>query len=391
MATRSCPVCSGSRIDLFYEADRVPVHQNLVHADRDAALDCARGEIRLGLCRDCGFAFNLAFDPALLTYAGHYDNSQACSGVFSSYMEGLARELVERWDLHGKRVLEIGSGQGEFLELLCRLGPNSGVGFDPALIGEGPAGDGVEIELVRELYSERHRGREADFYCARHVLEHVQHPAELIGAVRGSIGDRARVALFLEVPSVVWILRETAFWDVFYEHCSYWGPDSLARLLAEGGFADLRVREAFAGQYLWAEGIADGAAPEGEGRVDPELVSLAESFAERSRARLEAIRDLIESASSDGRRCVLWGAAGKGVTLLNALGLGPDRVRAVVDVNPRKQGAFVAGTGQEIVAPESLSAIAPDLVLFTNPNYREEIAAKLSELGLEPELASAHG
>jgi hypothetical protein len=87
----------------------------------------------------------------------------------------------------------------------------------------------------------------------------------------------------------------------------------------------------------------------------------------------------------EGRRVAIWGAGTKGVMFLNSVP-GAAAVVAVVDVSPRKTGAWVAGTGQRILAPRELSAAAPDVVLAMNPVYREEIAAEIRELGLDAEV-----
>ena len=62
------------------------------------------------------------------------------------------------------------------------------------------------------------------------------------------------------------------------------------------------------------------------------------------------------------------------------------QVAAVIDLNERKQGCHVAGTAQRISSPEMLRELAIDTVLVMNPNYREEIAAQLRDLGLRCEL-----
>ena len=43
-------------------------------------------------------------------------------------------------------------------------------------------------------------------------------------------------------------------------------------------------------------------------------------------------------------------------------------------------------TGQEIVAPEALQSIAPDLVLVMNPVYLDEIRATVHGMGLRPRV-----
>ena len=60
----------------------------------------------------------------------------------------------------------------------------------------------------------------------------------------------------------------------------------------------------------------------------------------------------------------------------------------VVDVNPYRQGTYLAGTGHEIVAPEELRALKPDTVIIMNSIYELEIREMLSEVGLAPELRS---
>lgn len=77
----------------------------------------------------------------------------------------------------------------------------------------------------------------------------------------------------------------------------------------------------------------------------------------------------------------MWGAGAKGVMFLNLVP-GAESIREVVDMNPRKQGMFVAGTGQMIVAPEVLSDDSPDAVIVLNSAYRAEIAARLQAMGL---------
>jgi hypothetical protein len=46
----------------------------------------------------------------------------------------------------------------------------------------------------------------------------------------------------------------------------------------------------------------------------------------------------------------------------------------------------MAGTGQEIVAPEFLRTYQPDAVIIMNPVYRDEISRDLSAMGLLPDI-----
>ena len=67
----------------------------------------------------------------------------------------------------------------------------------------------------------------------------------------------------------------------------------------------------------------------------------------------------------------------------------PDVRVTFVDINPAKQGTFLAGTGHEIRSPDALRRAAADAVVVLNPIYLSEIRAHLGELGLEPEVLTA--
>jgi len=88
-----------------------------------------------------------------------------------------------------------------------------------------------------------------------------------------------------------------------------------------------------------------------------------------------------------GQLAVVWGAGSKGVSFLNAL---KDlQIEYVVDINPRKQGMYIPGTGQQIVRPEFLRDYQPDVIVVMNPVYRREIRKLTKKLGLTAKLISA--
>jgi len=112
------------------------------------------------------------------------------------------------------------------------------------------------------------------------------------------------------------------------------------------------------------------------------------AFAENHSRKLAAWRRRLQELREQGRTAVVWGAGSKGVTFLNAVGAG-DLVRYVVDLNPRKQGRFVAGAGQEIVPPSFLKGRGIDVVILMNPIYEKEVRELLTSLDLHPELVLA--
>lgn len=371
----------------FFEVAGVPVHVGVLWSTAEGARACPRGSIRLVFDHDSGLIHNAAFDESLVDYSLRYDNALHFSPFFQAYEERLAKRLVDRYALQGKHVVEIGAGGGRFLGLLCELGDNRGTGYDPS--HDPQAADarlGDRVEVVRDYYSERHADRPAALLCCRHVLEHIPEPAAFLRGLRNTLDRHPETVLYFEVPNSYLVLRELSIWDVIYEHCGYFVPESLGALFRSAGFEILDLHESYEGQFVGIE-----ARP---GRVDDspcdtrELAPAVAAFSQRFRAKRDAWQRRLGELRRAGRRAVVWGGGAKAVSFLNLLELG-DAIELVVDINPGKQGTHLAGAGQEIVAPEALREVRPDVVLVMNAVYRREIEAQLGGLGVSCTVLTA--
>lgn len=368
----------------------LPVFCNVLFTSEEEARRTPRGDIRLEVCHNCGFIANAAFNRRLVEYNAQYENSLHFSQAFQSYAKELAEELVERHNLRGKRIVEIACGKGDFLRLLCKLGENTGVGFDPGYVPESETLDSA-VAILPEAYGEQQRGCKADFICCRHALEHLADPVAFLRVVRDNIGDHQRCAVFFEVPNVLFTLRDQGIWDILYEHSSYFWEGSLGRCFTEAGFAVESVRDAYEGQFLCIEARPARSSADSIFTTSVDLRALLQetvTFAKRFEEKLATWRDRLRKFAERGRRTVVWGSGSKGVTFLN-MTKGAADIEYVVDINPRKQGTYVAGTGQQIVAPEFLREYKPNCVVVMNPIYWEEIHNMISALGIDAELLAA--
>ncbi len=385
--TRRCPACAAEGLQPFYQVAAAPVHSVLLMPTREQALRLPRGRILLAFCPACGLITNAAFDPRLQAYGQGYEATQVYSPTFRAFHERLARWLIERYALRGKTVLEIGCGQGEFLALLCELGNNRGIGFDPALVpARAPTLAG--LTLIPDFYSPHYADRRADFVCCKMTLEHIAEPAAFLGMIRDTLGEAEDTVVFFQVPNVTRILREQAFWDIYYEHCSYFSAGSLARLFRRCGFRVETVESAYDDQYLMLTArpaTTDVGAPLPEEESPAALAAAVSAFAhgvEATRRRWQAV---LADIRRRGWRAALWGGGSKAVAFLTLVEPA-DAIGYVVDINPYRQGTFLPGSGHAIVAPAFLAAWQPDVVIVMNPVYRHEIAATLRDLNLHPHL-----
>jgi hypothetical protein len=251
------------------------------------------------------------------------------------------------------------------------------------------------IEIVPDFYGPAYRDLEADVVICRHTLEHIAPVREFMATVREAIGDRPDTLVLFELPDVLRVLEDFAFWDVYYEHCSYFTLGSLARLFRRTGFEVLHLETDFDGQYLMIEARPSPTTPApGEplpAEDDLERIEKAvELYATDFGARLEGWWADLRAHAAAGRRTVIWGGGSKGVAYLTTLGV-VDEVACAVDINPFKQGKFLAGSAIPVVSPEHLRELRPDVVVAMNPIYREEIRRQLDALGVRAELTTVEG
>jgi SAM-dependent methyltransferase len=366
----------------------VPVQSNRFWKTREEAKRCPIGSIRLGYCPVCDFVTNLSFEPAKVEYAETYENSLHFSPFFQDYARSLAVDLIDCYDLHGKRLIEIGCGKGDFLVMLCKLGDNYGVGFDPAYVQQEDHKEMEgKVEFVKDLYSERYIDYEADVIVCRQTLEHIPDPRAFLTRLSRFLAtsNKRAVHVFFEVPNALHVFRKLSIWDIIYEHCSYFTSRSMLQVFSLSGFQIHKLTKEFGDQYLciYTQPNTGDVSYRNHKQIDA-VDSIADdvvSFTANYEHKIKEYRKKLKQIEDRGERVVIWGAGSKGVTFLNAF---KDQclIEYAVDINPRKQGMFIPGTGQRIVSPKFLLDYRPDVTIIMNPIYQTEIKQLTNKLGL---------
>lgn len=382
----ACLVCGGTDTRIFVEIEQVPAQCNALFETQAVALAAPVAPMHLAFCETCGHFFNAAFDPDVIAYSGTYENSLHFSPHFHEFAVKLAERIVGEFDLRQRRVIDVGCGRGDFLALLCEAGANHGFGFDPSCTPSDarPVSSGA-LDLRTAALSPEIGPLPADFVCCRHVLEHIQRPVDFIRDIRASIAPADAVGFYLEVPDAAWTVRDMGIWDLIYEHCSYFSASSLQYALKAAGCSVRSVEAVFGGQFLAAFGGLDlqNQAPTGASvEVSEETTAWVDAFAAHRANCVGRWRKRLDELNKRGDSVVIWGAGSKGITFLNVLRIGPETAPLIIDRNVRKHGKYVPGTGQRVAPPEALCDSPPALVIVMNPNYRDEIAAELTDLGL---------
>ncbi|MDP3539060.1 MAG: class I SAM-dependent methyltransferase [Azonexus sp.] len=337
----------------IFRAEKLPVLQNRMFPTQAAALASSLGDVVLVQDDRTGLIFNQAFDSSLLVYDQDYQNEQACSGVFKRHLDDVA--AVVKKNFHGKSLIEVGCGKGYFLEHLKTLGFDI-TGIDPAYEGNSPN--------VVKAHFDSQLGLSADGIVLRHVLEHIPDPLSFLAEIASANGGKG--AIYIEVPCFDWICVHRAWFDIFYEHVNYFRQQDFSRMFSR----IYEIGHVFGGQYLYV--LAD-------------LASLKMAVAEK-RNRVEMPHDFLAGVdravslmgASNGRHNAIWGGASKGVIFSLYMQRAGLTIDEVIDINPAKQGRYLAGSGLKVSAPEDAFARlnTADNIFVMNSNYLNEIVAQ---------------
>jgi len=187
--------------------------------------------------------------------------------------------------------------------------------------------------------------------------------------------------LLLETPDFDWILKESAFWDVFYEHCNYFTTGCLSELCNRNELEAILHEPVFDGQYqlLLVKPVSKTIL-----HSETPANRLSSFCIEAESSRTEKLAMIRKSAPSG--RWALWGSGAKGVTLANYFASTPPQ--CLIDINPDKQNGFAPLSAIPILSPESALEFDPEMILCANPNYVSEIKATLNAMNYQGEINS---
>lgn len=383
-----CKNCLSAGMIIFHELRSVPANSCILLPTRQEAIEYPKGDIMLGYCPQCGFISNVAFDPKLTEYSQRYEETQGFSPTFLNFQQGLANLLVERYNLYGKTIIEIGCGKGEFLSLLCELGNNQGIGFDPAYINERNVSNAADrITFIKDYYSNKYQFSECNFIVCKMTMEHIINPYDFLLMIRNSIGNKLNPVVFFQVPDVIRIIENACFEDIYYEHCSYFSPASLSILFQYCNFEVLRLSNNYDDQYLTIEAqpIKNNLPPANFQQDIKKLKQHISNFKKIYQNKLVLWQNKFAQIEANGNRAVLWGSGSKAVAFLSTLNI-KDGIEYVTDINPYKHGFFLAGGGHKIMPPSFLKEYRPDIIIIMNAIYKSEIDKQLNEMNITSEV-----
>lgn len=322
-----------------------------VKQDRGLTLDLCQ-------CMGCGL---VQFDCEPVDY--YRDVIRA--GGFSKTMVELRRyqykHLIDSYHLEGKKFIEVGCGQGEFLKVLSEFPVEvHGIEHDPHLV-ELARAQGLDVtEGFTETEDTRFAGGLYDVFLSFNFLEHQPDPGTMLQAIYRNLEDDAMG--LITVPSFEYIMDHNSYYELIRDHLAYYTFETLTPLLERNGFL---VEECEVINRDTLSVIV-------KKRPQMDTENLLECYVNLKR-EMETYMKYLDAWD---KKVAVWGASHQGFTLAATTKLG-ERARYIIDSAPFKQGKFAPASHLPIVGPDHFHEHPVDAIIITAPGYTDEIAASI--------------
>ena len=305
-------------------------------------------------CTHCGL---VQLDNSPVPYWREVITAAGWSQEMAAFRRAQAQDFVARFGLQGASVLEVGSGDGYYLDLLADAGAvPTGLEYGAAALERGRlAGRQIRQGYITE--APPGLGTFEAFVCIN-FLEHAPGPGAFLRAIAQHLTPTG-VGL-VEVPNLETAIRCRRFYDFVADHLSYFTPASLQLTLEANGFDVLACEGAWHDDDLVA------------------LVRRRPAVDFRPWVTENPVVTAFKALTDDPRyrRIAIWGASHQALTLI-ALAR-PHRVACIIDSSPAKQGRYESVLGLPIMPPDCLDD-SFDLVIVMAAGYSNEVVAILTD------------
>lgn len=380
---KTCLACGSDDLNLILD-----LHQQPLANSYKLAKDEAQESFPLAInhCKNCHHVqLTHAVNPDLMFK--DYLYVSGTSKTMDEHFEWFANYALEYHDIHSsfadaQSVLDIGCNDGSQLNHFKKLGIKT-FGVDPAenLYPISSKDHTIYCDYFDESFAEMH-DRHHDIIIAQNVFAHNYDPlAFLKTASRLMYSD---TLMFIQTSQAD-MIKNNEFDTIYHEHISFYNINSMNELCKRAGLSLIDVTKCplHGNSYIFVIAL-DALRPANVANlVDMERKAglLTDStyieYAEKCKSIVSVLSETLKTAKNDGYKLVGYGAAAKGMTLLN---YGNIRLDYIIDDNPLKQNRYTPGISTPIVSSSVLSDIdSNDKVLFIPLawNFFKEIREKI--------------
>jgi SAM-dependent methyltransferase len=345
------------------------------------------------VCQNCFLVQLEEYVAPANIFSSEYAYFSSYSDSWVEHARRYAEMMRERFALSSHSlVMEIASNDGYLLQHFVAAGVPV-LGIEPAAnVAKAAQERGVRSEVCFHGTTSADKivakYGQADVVLGNNVLAHVPDLNDFVAGMRRLLKPSGVITM--EFPHLLRLMEHNQFDTIYHEHFSYFSFYTVEQVFAAHQLTLFDVEElpTHGGSIrIYARHTGDTSKPVGD-RVRElrqrelglgfDRLETYQSFGEQVKATKRELLSFLIALKGKGKSIAGYGAPGKGNTLLNYCGIGPDFLDYTVDRSPYKQGKYTPGMHIPILPPEQIRATRPDYVLILPWNLKDEITAQMS-------------
>lgn len=280
------------------------------------------------------------------------------AGKFSKSMVNFRNQqfksFVKKFNLKNKNIIEIGSGDGQYLNILKKFCKNSyGLEFSKKLINKA---NKSKLKIIRG-YSEKNfiiKRKKFDAFICLSFMEHAPKLNDFLSNIANNLNDNA--VGIVEVPNYEMIEKKKLYFEFIPDHLNYFTKKTLRNALELNGFEVLDIKT------NWFEYILTAVIKKNKKikyLPNNEILKIKRSFIKfKNKNNLKKI-------------CV-WGAGHQALTVLGTTFIYKN-IKFIIDSADFKQKKYAPGIGIYVIRPQEIIKNKVDGIIVMGGGYSNEI------------------
>ena len=312
-------------------------------------------DLNLFQCSSCGLV-QLSEKPV------SYYKEVIRASSFSSEMKRFRSEQfvswVDKYNLKGKSILEVGCGRGEYLSILKQTEVSLAHGIEYSKESVSSCINS-ELSVTKGFFGDENfvlPKQKYDGFICLNFMEHWPNPNKVLAHLKKNLSEDA--IGIVEVPNFDMILKQGLYSEFISDHLFYFTKDTLTFMLNYNGFEVIEC------SVIWHDYILSAVVRKRK-RID---LSLLKSRKLNVETELNSFIDKFEK-----KEVAIWGAGHQSLAVMSLAKL-ENKIRYVVDSAPFKQGKYTPATHFPIVAPIELVNNPVKAVIIIAASYSNEVA-----------------
>ena len=312
-------------------------------------------DLNLFQCSSCGLV-QLSEKPV------SYYKEVIRASSFSSEMKRFRSEQfvswVDKYNLKGKSILEVGCGRGEYLSILKQTEVSLAHGIEYSKESVSSCINS-ELSVTKGFFGDENfvlPKQKYDGFICLNFMEHWPNPNKVLAHLKKNLSEDA--IGIVEVPNFDVILKQGLYSEFISDHLFYFTKDTLTFMLNYNGFEVIEC------SVIWHDYILSAVVRKRK-RID---LSLLKSRKLNVETELNSFIDKFEK-----KEVAIWGAGHQSLAVMSLAKL-ENKIRYVVDSAPFKQGKYTPATHFPIVAPIELVNNPVKAVIIIAASYSNEVA-----------------